>query len=97
MRFDRLQKVLNDFLGELHSNWCVVDTENEFTFQGVRYKIGFTVENYFVGNKPVYNNLKWNDWTNETAMDKILCVNHGGQIKFYDENIDLVTDVVLLG
>jgi hypothetical protein len=71
------------------SEWCVVDTDNKFTYDDSNnYIIGSNVKPYMVLNKPVQkDNGKWNDWTNDSLMTQILVVDTGEEIRFFDENL----------
>lgn len=74
------------------TQWCYVNTENEFTFLGQPFIIGDTVEEYKVHNKA----YDVEDYTNEAFMEEILVVlDSENNVKFYNQNYDLVTDVFL--
>lgn len=69
--------------------WCLVDTENQFQFDKTSFKIDESVEQYAVHNKAVKVGSKWNDWTNDAQMDKILVIAlSDGGFEFYDEKVE---------
>lgn len=68
------------------SKWCLVNTDNEFKFNGVRYKIHPSVKQYEVTGKAVNAN---SDFTNKSDMDKILVIEMEDKtLHFFDMNID---------
>lgn len=86
----RLQKSSKISKNARLMQWCIVDTENEFSFDGNTYLISNDVEEYRVYNK----SGEVEDYTNEAYMDKILAVNYlDGVTLFYDQNYNIVNDV----
>lgn len=69
------------------SKWCTVDTDNYFEYEDQTLRIADIVEQYKVTNKAVYKSLSWNDWTNDSVMDKILVVESIVGLKFYDQKL----------
>lgn len=72
------------------AEWCIVDIDNKFIFKGVHYKIDDQVEQYKVWNTSKIENNELNDFTNESLMDKILCIYSEDKYYFFDENIDRI-------
>jgi len=71
------------------SQWCYVNTDNEFTFMDKVLIIDLDVEQYKVHNKAG----EVEDFTNEAYMEEILVVlSKDGSIKFYDQNYDYIDD-----
>lgn len=56
--------------------WSIVNTENEFDFNGSTFKINESVVQYKVLSKGVENT---------SDMDSILCIDDGDEIKFFDQ------------
>lgn len=74
------------------SQWCVVDIDNNFIFNGFGYSINDKVKQYIVLNKPARKeNGQWNDWTNESQMTQVLCIDTSEEIRFYDENLSEIS------
>ena len=89
-RLEKSTKILSDAKA---SQWCYVNTENEFDFMGQTFVIDSSVEEYKVHNKAG----EVDDFTNEAYMEEILAVlRNDGFMRFYNQNYDLVEDVCLL-
>jgi hypothetical protein len=90
-KLTRLQKSTAILLNAKATQWCYVNTDNEFDFMGTKFKIDDSVEEYKVINKAG----EVEDFTNEAYMEEILAVldNHG-YIQFYNQDYDLVEKVV---
>jgi hypothetical protein len=74
------------------SQWCNVDVENKFKFFTTHgeyvFKIDESVQQYLVLNKPKKDESgNWNDWTNDSAMERVLCVDDGNELRFFDEKL----------
>lgn len=82
------EKIEEIIANALDSKWCVVDTDNVFSFMGYEMKIHESVNAYKVFNKPVQDeNGEWNDWTNDALNVMILAVDDGEQLRFFKENL----------
>lgn len=69
------------------SQWCYVNTENEFVFMGKTFVIDESVEEYKVHNKAG----EVENFTNEAYMEEILTVlKKDGTIRFYNQNYDYI-------
>jgi hypothetical protein len=69
------------------TQWCYVNTDNEFTFMNQTFVIDENVEDYKVYNKAG----TVEDYTNEAYMEDILVViDNEGILKFYNQNYDEV-------
>ncbi|MGV4321298.1 hypothetical protein [Bacillus mojavensis] len=83
----RLQKstaILNKFIS---TEWCYVNTENEFGYEGEVFVIDESVESYKVYNKA----FQVEDYTNEAYMEEILVAKDSeGILSFYDQNYDRI-------
>jgi len=75
----KLNKLYNNLTFN-ESEWCHVDTENEFEFKGIRFKINDSVKMYKVKNKGI---------DNDCDMDKILCLYNRDKDKFYFYDMDI--------
>jgi hypothetical protein len=88
-KLTRLEKSTAIIKNSKASQWCYVNTDNEFTFMGSVFVIDSSVEQYKVHNKAG----EVEDFTNEAYMEDILAVlSKDGNIKFYDQNFDLIQD-----
>jgi hypothetical protein len=88
-RFDKLHSLMANKPKVNLVAWCAVNTENEFSIDGRTFMISQDVAQYAVTNKAVCVDSKWNDWTNDAQMDKILVIAlFDGRFEFYDENIE---------
>lgn len=91
-KLTRLQKSTAILSEAKVSQWCYVNTDNEFIFMNKVFVINDNVEEYKVYNKAG----EVEDFTNEAYMDEILAVlQNDGVVKFYNQNYDLVEDVYL--
>ena len=77
--------------------WCTVDAENVFVFQGKEYQISKSLKQYEVYNKAVkLNNGEYNNFSNKAEMDKILVVKINDHLLFYDMNIERIKGKYIL-
>lgn len=91
MKFEKLQGIVKSYPDAI-KQWCIVDTENRFEFDGVVYCIDERLECYKVSNTA--NDTE--DWTNESEMDSILCVKDGDHVLFYDQNVEpILSDYII--
>jgi hypothetical protein len=90
--------IIEELLSEaLKSEWSIVDTSNNFIFDTYQYKIDDGVKQYQVLNKPKMTKGQWNDWTNESLMTNILCIDNGDEIRFFDQNFtEINSDLVVM-
>jgi hypothetical protein len=85
----RLQKSTAIANNSKITQWCYVNTENEFTFAGETFVIGENVEQYKVYNK----SFDVEDYTNEAYMEEILVViDMENRLSFYDQNYEMIHD-----
>jgi len=92
-KLTRLGKSTNILQDSKASQWCYVNTDNEFVFMNQVFIIDESVEDYKVYNKAG----EVEDFTNEAYMEEILAVlGSNGYMRFYNQNYDLVEDVCLL-
>jgi hypothetical protein len=77
-----------NYIGE----WVYVDVSNEFSFNGLKFKINQSLKQYDVKKSSLENDY----FTNESEMDKILCyyLIDYNKYHFFDENIDEITEFV---
>ena len=69
------------------TQWCYVDTENEFKFMNQAFVIADSVEEYKVHNKAG----TVEDYTNEAYMEEVLVVlNNDNSLTFFNQNYDLI-------
>lgn len=69
------------------TEWCYVNTDNEFKFMSLTLFIDESVEDYKVYNKAG----TVEDYTNEAYMEEILVAHsEDGILKFYNQNYDEV-------
>lgn len=69
------------------TQWCYVDTENEFNFMDKVFIISQKVKEYKVYNKAG----EVEDYTNEAYMEEILVViDNEDKLLFFNQNYDLV-------
>lgn len=91
-KLTKLEKSQNILSNAKASQWCYVNTENEFLFMGNIFIIDDSVEDYKVYNKAG----EVDDFTNEAYMEEVLAVlDNNGNIKFYNQNYDLIEDINL--
>lgn len=68
--------------------WCTVDTDNYFFFEGDKYEISQDIKEYRVKNKAVLDeNGEYNDYTNDSMMDKIVISVEDYSVTFLDQNL----------
>lgn len=65
------------------SEWCVVDTDNKFIYNGNTFIIDKSVKQYEVFDD------------NQSSMDKILCIFVNDTLNFFDMNIDEVSSKLI--
>ncbi|MCR4362172.1 hypothetical protein JDW21_18655 [Bacillus subtilis] len=83
----RLQKSTAILNTAKATQWCYVDTENEFDFMGKRFVISESVEEYKVHNKA--GTIE--DYTNEAYMEEVMAVlDNEGKLTFFNQNYDLI-------
>ena len=71
--------------------WCPVDIDNIFVFDGNTYKIPKDNQNYKVYNTPSKDKYgNWNDWENRSEMDQVLAVKIKDKYYFFDENLNQI-------
>lgn len=83
----RLEKSTETLKDSIATQWCYVNTDNEFNFMSETFVIDENVEQYKVHNKAgtVEN------YTNESYMEEILVViDKDRNLSFYDQNYDLI-------
>ena len=86
-KLTRLQKSTQIVKTARATQWCYVNTLNEFTFLNQTFVISQEVKEYEVRNK----SFETEDYTNEAYMEEILVVlDDSGDLKFYNQNYDLV-------
>jgi hypothetical protein len=69
------------------TQWCYVNTDNEFKFMSETFVIDQSVEEYKVHNKAG----EVENYTNEAYMEDILAViDKDNNLKFYNQNYDLI-------
>lgn len=73
-RFTRIAKVCKKY-PDAKRTWCSVDANNDFTYQGVVHHIPEGVCGYDVFDGK------------HDAMDRILVVDDGGTLRYYDQNV----------
>lgn len=74
------------------SQWCYVNTENEFNFLNTVFIIDNSVEEYKVHNKAG----TVSDYTNEAYMEEILAtIDIDNTLKFYNQNYDEVKNLLV--
>lgn len=72
------------------TQWCYVNTENEFEFIGQKFTISKDVKEYKVKNKAG----ETEDYTNEAYMEEVLVVlDNDRTLKFYNQNYDEIDRV----
>jgi hypothetical protein len=88
-KLTRLEKSTAILSNSRASQWCYVNTDNEFTFMGNVFVIDQSVEEYKVVNKAG----EVDDFTNEAYMEEVLAVlGNDGIIRFYNQNYDQIED-----
>ncbi|MCY9737422.1 hypothetical protein M5X17_27290 [Paenibacillus alvei] len=81
---DKIQELLDE---AIYSEWCIVDTDNTFIFNGNVFKINPSVKQYIVHNKPILIDGNWNNWTNDAGMERIFCIDNEDELRFFDEKL----------
>jgi hypothetical protein len=86
-KLTRLEKSTRILSEAKATQWCYVNTDNEFNFMGEVMVINESVEEYKVHNKAgVVEN-----YTNEAYMEEILVViDKENSLKFYNQNYDVI-------
>lgn len=81
-RLHKSNEVMN---GKKETQWCSVDTENEFVFGGKTFVINQSVKEYKVYNKAG----EVEDYTNEAVMERILVTvaEVDNSLQFFNENL----------
>jgi hypothetical protein len=75
---------LDDLLNNcVSAKWSSVDTENKFVYEDMKYIIDKSIKQYKVLSKAG----DAADWTNEALMTRILVVDDGEEIHYFDENM----------
>jgi hypothetical protein len=88
-KLTRLEKSTAILSNSKASQWCYVNTDNEFTFMGSVFVIDKSVEEYKVVNKAG----ETEDFTNEAYMEEVLAVlGQDGIVRFYNQNYDHIED-----
>jgi hypothetical protein len=91
-KLTRLEKSTNILKNAVATQWCYVNTDNEFTFMDNAFVIDDSVEEYRVVNKAG----EVEDFTNEAYMEEILAVlDDDGYVKFYNQNYDWIKKVTI--
>lgn len=81
----RLDKSTSILANTLTTQWCYVNTENEFTFMNRVFEIDEEVVEYKVFNKA----KDTYDYTNEAKMDSILVImNQDNSLSFFNQDYD---------
>ena len=75
------------------TDWCVVNIHNEFIFDGNQFTIRDVIKQYKVKSKPTKSkvNNQWNNWENEAEMTRILVIDNGDYLRFFDERLKEVS------
>jgi hypothetical protein len=86
-KLTRLEKSTKILSNATFTQWCYVNTENEFKFMNQLFMIDDSVEEYKVHNKAG----KVEDFTNEAYMEEVLvAINKHGMLEFYNQNYDSI-------
>lgn len=86
-KLTRLEKSTAILKNSISTQWCYVNTDNEFNFMNQTFVINQSVEEYKVHNKAG----SVEDYTNEAYMEEILVViNNENKLSFFNQNYDLV-------
>ncbi len=91
-KLTRLEKSTRILLNSKATQWCYVNTDNEFDFLGKTFLIEESVEEYKVHRKAG----EVEDFTNEAYMDEIMVsIDNQGYMRFYNQNYDEIhTDLI---
>lgn len=73
-RFNRISKIRKAH-PDAKMTWCLVNAQNSFYYDGDEYEIPDNTSGYDV------------DGINMDAMDRILIVDDGGELMYYDQNV----------
>lgn len=85
----RLEKSTTIIANSNATQWCYVNTNNEFKFMEETFIIDESVEEYRVHNKAG----TVEDFTNEAYMEEILVVvDRDNKLKFYNQNYDYIDE-----
>jgi hypothetical protein len=91
-KLTRLEKSTHILSKAKATQWCYVNTENEFYFMDTKLIIDNSVEEYKVHNKAG----SVEDYTNEAYMEEILVViDNTNTVTFYNQNYDLIDSVLI--
>jgi len=83
----RLKKSISILSNSKASQWCYVNTDNEFIFMDNVFVIDDSVKEYKVYNK--FGEV--DDFTNEAYMEEILVIlSNDDSLKFYNQNFDAI-------
>lgn len=83
----KLKKSTAILKDSIATEWCYVDTENNFVFMNKLFNIDESLSDYKVHNK----SGDVENYTNESYMEEILVtVNKSNQLKFYNQNYDKI-------
>lgn len=86
-KLTRLQKSTAIINTATATQWCYVNTENEFNFMNQTFVIAESVEEYKVHNKAG----TVEDYTNEAYMEEILVVmDKENKLSYFNQNYDLI-------
>lgn len=83
----RLQKSTEVLENATATQWCYVNTDNEFTFMNQLFVISESVKEYKVFNKAG----EVEDFTNESLMENVLTlVDKENRLRFFNQNFDSI-------
>ncbi|UUV45911.1 hypothetical protein [Bacillus phage vB_BanS-Thrax3] len=86
-KLTRLEKSTAIISTSKASQWCYVNTENEFKFMDKVFVIDASVDDYKVHNKAGTTY----EYTNESYMFEVLVViDQNDKLKFYNQNYDYI-------
>lgn len=84
-KLTRLEKSTSILENTKATQWCYVNTDNEFKFMNRTFIISEEVDEYKVFNKAGSTY----DYTNETYMDSVLVImNIEDKLSFFNQNYD---------
>lgn len=84
-KLTRLEKSTTILKQSKATQWCYVNTDNEFAFMNQNFIIDESVEEYKVHNKA----FEVEDYTNEAYMEEILvAIDNENNLRFYNQNYD---------
>lgn len=90
-RKTKTSSIEDQLANAIASGWCVVDTDNKFTFNSDDYLIDVNVKQYRVMNKASKVDGQLKSFTNDSLMSSILVIDNGDELKFFDENFKEVS------